>query len=96
MSALAKKERLEFRVSSDMKAEIETAAQFSRVSVSQFIADAALQRAETVINEHSRINLTEESWQAVMHALDNPPAPTERFRRAVDRMKEDSTWKWDN
>ena len=94
MSSVAKNERLELRVSSDMKAEIETAAQISRVSVSQFIADSALARAETVISEHSRIKLTEASWDAVMDALENPPAPDERLRRAAARSREESTWEW--
>lgn len=94
MGSLAKSERLELRISPDVKSEIETAAQLSRVSVSQFIADAAMQRAETVINEHNRIKLTEESWNAVMDALENPPAPNERLRRAAARSREESTWEW--
>lgn len=94
MGSLAKSERLELRISPDVKSEIETAAQLSRVSVSQFIADAAMQRAETVINEHNRIKLTEESWNAVMDALENPPAPDERLRRAAARSREESTWEW--
>lgn len=94
MPSVAKNERLEFRVSADMKAEIETAAQISRVSVSQFIADSALARAETVISEHSRIKLNEASWNAVMDALENPPAPDERLRRAAALSRKDATWEW--
>ncbi|KOC88216.1 DUF1778 domain-containing protein [Winslowiella iniecta] len=96
MSALAKKERLELRVSSESKANIEAAAQISCISVSQFIAESALERAENIINEHRRIQLTEDAWQKVAQALDNPPAPNQRFRRAVERMSEDDVWKWDN
>lgn len=94
MVALAKTERLELRISPDVKSEIETAAQLSHVSVSQFIADSAMQRAETIISEHSRIKLTEESWNAVMEALENPPAPDERLRRAAARSREEATWEW--
>lgn len=94
MVAPAKTERLELRVSPDVKSEIETAAQLSYVSVSQFIADSAVQRAATVISEHTRIKLTEESWNAVMEALEDPPAPNERLRRAAARSREDSTWEW--
>ncbi|KHJ67475.1 toxin-antitoxin system, antitoxin component [Pantoea rodasii] len=96
MAAATKKERLEFRVSSDMKADIETAAQLTRVSASQFIADSAYERAQAVISEHSRITLTDDAWNAMRLALDNPPAPNERFSRAVERMNEDSTWKWES
>ena len=95
MVALAKSERMELRISPDVKSEIETAAQLSRVSVSQFIADSAVQRAETIISEHSRIKLTEASWNAVMEALENPPAPNERLRRAAAISSEDKTWEWE-
>lgn len=95
MPTLAKTERLELRISPDVKSEIETAAQLSRVSVSQFIADSAVQRAESVISEHSRIKLTEESWNAVMSALENPPMPAERLRRAAELSREESTWEWE-
>jgi len=94
MVAVAKTERLALRISPDVKSEIETAAQLSRVSVSQFIADSAMQRAETVINEHNRIKLTEQSWNAVMEALENPPAPNERLHRAAALSHEGSTWEW--
>ena len=95
MPILAKTERLELRISPDVKSEIETAAQLSRVSVSQVIADSAAQRAESVISEHSRIKLTEESWNAVMSALENPPVPAERLRRAAELSREESTWEWE-
>lgn len=96
MSVSAKKERLELRVTPDLKASIEAAALICRISISQFIAESAFAHAEAVINEHRRIKLTEESWLQVAQALDNPPAPNERFRRAVERMSKDDTWKWDN
>jgi len=96
MPALAKKERLELRLSADSKASIETAASLRRVTVSQFVAESAIERAETVIQENSRIKLTEESWNKVMHAIDSMPAPNERFQRAVERMDEESTWKWND
>ncbi|HBM3023198.1 DUF1778 domain-containing protein [Klebsiella variicola] len=94
MAALAKTERMELRISPDVKSEIEIAAQLSRVCVSQFIADSAVQRAETVISEHNRIKLSEESWNAVMEALENPPAPNGRLRRATALSREESTWEW--
>lgn len=94
MGASAKSERMELRISPDDKKEIEVAAQLSRVSVSQFIADSARERAESVISEHKRIQLTEASFNAVMDALENPPEPAERLRRAAALSRKDSTWEW--
>lgn len=94
MGALIKSERMELRVSPDDKSEIEIAAKMSRVSVSQFIADSALERASHIISEHNRIKLTEASFNAVMEALENPPAPNDRLRRAAALSREDKTWEW--
>lgn len=92
MASQSKKERLECRLSSDDKASIEAAASLEKVSVSQFIVDSACKRAQLLLEEHSRIKLTEQGWLAVIAALDNPPAPNEPLQRAFKRLDEDEIW----
>lgn len=92
MSASSKKERLEFRLSAEDKAVIEAAASLSGTSVSQFIVDASRARARTLLDEHRRIQLTEQGWQDVMAALDNPPAPNENLKRAVENLNNGEFW----
>lgn len=92
MSASSKKERLEFRLSAEDKAAIEAAASLSGTSVSQFIVNAACGSARTLLDEHHRIRLTEQGWQGVMAALDNPPAPNENLKSAVESLNNSDFW----
>lgn len=92
MSAQPKKERLEFRLSADDKVCIETAASLSKVSVSQFIVESARSRAQRLIEDHQRLKLTEQAWNSVIEALDNPPVPNEKLRRALARLEDDEIW----
>ncbi|WP_239667354.1 DUF1778 domain-containing protein [Franconibacter helveticus] len=92
MTAQPKRERLECRLSAEDKASIEAAASLTKVSVSQFIVDSACKRAQTLLEEHNRIKLTGQGWQAVMAALDNPPEPNEQLQRAFKRLDEDEIW----
>ncbi|EPO1792003.1 DUF1778 domain-containing protein [Cronobacter turicensis] len=92
MSAPSKKERLEFRLSAEDKAAIEAAASLSGTSVLQFIVNAACGSARTLLDEHHRIRLTEQGWQAVMAALENPPVPNEKLTRAVENRDNGEFW----
>ncbi|EPR9083297.1 type II toxin-antitoxin system TacA family antitoxin [Cronobacter dublinensis] len=92
MPAPSKKDRLECRLSTEDKAAIEAAASLSNTSVSQFIVDAARARARVLLEEHHRIRLTEQGWHAVMAALDNPPAPNEKLKRAFESLDNGEFW----
>ncbi|MDF3706579.1 type II toxin-antitoxin system TacA family antitoxin, partial [Enterobacter hormaechei] len=37
--------------------------------------------------QHRRLVLNEASWIAVMDAIDNPPEPNERLKRAAKRLR---------
>ncbi|EOV0678268.1 DUF1778 domain-containing protein [Cronobacter dublinensis] len=41
---------------------------------------------------HHRIRLTEQGWHAVMAALDNPPAPNEKLKRAFESLDNGEFW----
>ncbi|MGK4456740.1 DUF1778 domain-containing protein, partial [Raoultella ornithinolytica] len=45
------------------------------------------ERAAEVIEQHRRLVLNEASWNAVMDAIDNPPEPIERLKRAAKRLR---------
>ncbi|WP_116995094.1 type II toxin-antitoxin system TacA family antitoxin, partial [Klebsiella pneumoniae] len=48
----------------------------------------ASERAAEVIDQHRRLLLNEESWNLVMDAIINPPAPNDRLKRAANRLRE--------
>ncbi|EDV2570397.1 DUF1778 domain-containing protein [Salmonella enterica subsp. enterica serovar Abony] len=87
MSAL-KKQRIDLRLNEDDKHMIEEAAAMTNQSISQFMVSTASARAAEVIDQHRRLLLNEESWNLVMEAITNPPAPNDRLKRAAKRLRE--------
>ena len=51
------------------------------------MVSSASERAVKVIEQHRRLVLNEESWNLVMDAISNPPAPNDKLKRAADRLK---------
>ncbi|HFJ4510821.1 TPA: DUF1778 domain-containing protein [Salmonella enterica] len=86
MSAL-KKQRIDLRLNEDDKHMIEEAAAMTNQSISQFMVSTASARAAEVIDQHRRLLLNEESWNLVMDAITNPPAPNDRLKRAANRLR---------
>ena len=87
MSAL-KKQRIDLRLNEDDKHMIEEAAAMTNQSISQFMVSTASERAAEVIDQHRRLLLNEESWNLVMDAITNPPAPNNRLKHAANRLRE--------
>ncbi|EKA7109926.1 DUF1778 domain-containing protein [Salmonella enterica] len=87
MSAL-KKQRIDLRLNEDDKHMIEEAAAMTNQSISQFMVSTASERSAEVIDQHRRLLLNEESWNLVMDAITNPPAPNDRLKRAANRLRE--------
>ncbi|EGO6968534.1 DUF1778 domain-containing protein [Salmonella enterica] len=87
MSAL-KKQRIDLRLNEDDKHMIEEAAAMTNQSISQFMVSTASERAAEIIDQHRRLLLNEESWNLVMDAITNPPAPNDRLKRAANRLRE--------
>ena len=86
MSAL-KKQRIDLRLNEDDKSMIEEAAAMTNQSISQFMVSTASERAAEVIDQHRRLILNEESWNVVMEAISNPPAPNDRLKKAAKRLQ---------
>ena len=86
MSAL-KKQRIDLRLTDDDKSMIEEAAAMTNQTITQFMVASASERAAEVIEQHRRLILSEESWNLVMNASSNPPAPNDRLKRAAKRLQ---------
>ncbi|MCE0813361.1 DUF1778 domain-containing protein [Buttiauxella sp. S04-F03] len=86
MSGL-KKQRIDLRLTDDDKSLIEEAAAMSNQTITQFMVASASERAAQVIEQHRRLVLNEESWDLVMEALSNPPAPNARLKSAAKRLQ---------
>ncbi|SUW65692.1 Uncharacterized protein conserved in bacteria [Buttiauxella agrestis] len=82
-----KKQRIDLRLTDDDKRLIEEAAAMSNQTITQFMVASASERAAQVIEQHRRLVLNEESWDLVMEALSNPPAPNARLKSAAKRLQ---------
>ncbi|MCY7412297.1 MAG: DUF1778 domain-containing protein [Salinibacterium sp.] len=71
MSAPAS-DRIEFRLPSDLKDELETASAMLGLTTSAFVKQAALQAARKTVSEGRQIVLSAEVWQNFTAAIDKP------------------------
>ncbi len=83
----AKEARLVARASADVQELIKCAAELSGATISQFILDAAVTKANALIDSMNSIKLSLQSANALFDALENPPAPNSSLLAAADRYK---------
>jgi uncharacterized protein (DUF1778 family) len=72
-------EKLDLRLTPAAKRAIQTAATASSRSVSEFVLESALARAEEALADRNRFGLDTERWEAFQAALDAPPKPLPRL-----------------
>ncbi len=75
--------KLDLRLSPQAKQTLSAAARASHCSVSQFVLQSALSRAEEVLIERRHFELNAEQWTTFMAALDAPPRDLPRLRQSM-------------
>lgn len=83
--AFQKDERIDLRVSSDLKALLARAASYCGMSLSAFLVSIAADRAKEVVAEHETVTLSPRDWEAFLRALDNSDKPRPRLEAGVQR-----------
>ena len=78
--------RVSLRVRSADTAVIMRAAALVQTDLATFILRTALQEAQSVINEHERVKLTQRDSRLVVQLFENPPAPNAKLRKAARAM----------
>lgn len=76
--------RIEFRLSADEKAMLARAAALMNMDLTTFILRKMLPEARAVIENAERLALSERDSLRVLALLENPPAPTDKLRRAAE------------
>ena len=74
----ARTTKLDLRLSPQAKQALSAAAQATHRSVSQFVLESALARADEPLAERRRFDLGAAQWAAFIAALDAPPRATPR------------------
>ena len=80
-----KTERLEARVSPDIKALFERAASIQQRSLTDFVISSATEAARRTVRENEFVELSQRDRIAFVEALINPPPPVAHLRRAMKR-----------
>ena len=77
-------EKLDLRLTLEHKRALQAAASASRRSVSEFVLESALARADEALADRRIFGLDAENWQAFLAALDEPTGPQPRLRRLLE------------
>jgi len=80
---IAIKERLSARIPRESRELLERAAALSGATLNQFVVQAAIKEAQTLLAREQTIVLTEADAGRFFAALDRPPAPNAALRKAA-------------
>lgn len=76
-------EKLDLRLTPAAKQMLYSAAATMHRSVSDFVLESALERAEEALTDRRHFGLSAENWEAFMAALDAPPRRHARLERLL-------------
>jgi uncharacterized protein (DUF1778 family) len=77
-------EKLDLRLTPAAKEKLYSAAAAANRSVSEFVLESALARADETLADRQHFGLDAERWTAFMAALDAPPRQHPRLQRLLD------------
>jgi uncharacterized protein (DUF1778 family) len=83
MPITTRSEKLDLRLTEADKQIIQTAANAARRSVSEFVLESAIARAQETLPDRQAFGLDAERWETFLVALDAPPRPTPRLSRLL-------------
>jgi len=77
-------EKLDLRLSPEAKRVLNEAARASHCSVSEFVLESALARAQEALPDRQHFGLDADRWEAFLTALDAPPKPMPALERLLN------------
>ena len=79
--------RLDIRLNSNVKEQIEQAAAVSHQSITDFVVTSLLRASEEALERQQLIQLTNRDRDLFLAALDSDVRPTRALRKAAERFK---------
>ena len=76
-------EKLELRLSMEAKETISAATAATHRSVSEFVVESALARANEALADRRHFGLNADQWEQFLAALDAPPRESPRLRKLL-------------
>jgi len=81
------RKRITARVSENVRATLEQAAELLGATVNQFVVQTAYQEAQRLLERESVIRLSQKDARRVLSLLDSPPKPCKALKDAVKAFK---------
>ena len=76
-------EKLDLRLTRQAKRTLRAAAATAHRSVSEFVLESALARADETLADRRTFTLTGNQWKSFLAALDAPPRPLPRLEQLL-------------
>jgi uncharacterized protein (DUF1778 family) len=76
-------QRITVRVSEDVRATVEQAAELLGATVNQFVVQTAYQEAQRILERESVIRLSQKDARRILARLDSPPKPAKALKDAI-------------
>lgn len=87
MNATEERGRITARVSTPVAEKLQEAADLTGATLNQFLVQAALEKAQVIIEREHSIRYTREDAAMLINLLDAPSAPNEALTKAFERYK---------
>ncbi len=81
--------RIEARISPELKAMFQTAADIENITLSEFLTKSAREAAQDIISNHNVLKLNAEDSRAFADAILNPKEPNEALKKAMRRHQQE-------
>lgn len=80
---ITRTQKLDLRLTAEAKETLTAAARAQRRSLSEFVLESALDRAEEALADRRVFQLPPNRWDAFIAALDAPPGDLPRLRKLL-------------
>jgi uncharacterized protein (DUF1778 family) len=87
MNATENRDRITARVSQPIAAKLQVAADLTGATLNQFLVQAAVEKADKIIEHERTILFSREDAALFIKMLDNPGQPNEALAKAFARRK---------
>lgn len=88
MSAIEERGRITARVSGPIAEKLQEAADLTGATLNQFLVQAALEKAEMIIDREYLIRYSRADATMIIDLLENPQGPNKALTRAFERYTE--------
>ena len=79
--------RITARIPKHVQVRLEEAAELSGATINQFVVQAAVEKAETLLERERVTVLSAHDAKRLLELMDNPPPPNARLKRALDEHR---------